>query len=187
MAKPQPDRWAGIDELYRSVVPDLKRMAFLMTGNAEFAEDAVHDAFLNVVPKVASLKDHETVKKYLRRAVVNETKKSYRSLRRRQKRQERFAENQPQVYYDNDTATTVALTQALGELKAKQRTVIVLTYFYDYDDHTISDIMSCAVGTVKSTRSRALAAIRKVYQQDDVHTREAHVRSARTESQLLPE
>lgn len=187
MAKAKPDRWEGIDELYRAVVPDLKRMAFLITGSADFAEDAVHDAFLNVVPKVASLNDHETVKRYLRRAVVNETKKKYRTLVRRQKRQERFAENQSPVHYDKDSATTVALTQTLGALKPKQRTVIVLTYFYDYDDTTISNIMSCAVGTVKSTRARALAAIRKVYQEDDVHTRKTHLGLARPEQHLLAE
>lgn len=187
MAKPTADRWAGIDELYRAVVPDLKRMAFLLTGNAEFAEDAVHDAFLNVVPKVASLNDHDTVKRYLHRAVVNETRKNYRSLKRREKRQERFAESQPQVHHDHDSTTKVALEKALKELKAKQRTVIVLTYFYDYDDRTIADIMSCAVGTVKSTRSRALTAIRKVYQEDDTHTGKANLRTTRYEPQLLPE
>lgn len=169
MAKPHPNRWAGVDELYREVVPDLKRMAFLITGDVEFAEDAVHDAFLKVVPKLKTLDDHVAVRKYLHRSVVNETKKGFRSWLRREKRHLMYSDSQPQVPYDTDSSTRQSLVVALRELKPKQRTVVVLTYFFDYDDHTIADIMSCAVGTVKSTRSRALASIRKVYQENDEH------------------
>lgn len=187
MAKKQPNQWDGVDELYRAVVPDLKRMAFLITGNAEFAEDAVHDAFLKVVPKVPTLEDHETVKRYLHRAVVNETKKGFRTLKRRQKRHELYSDSHPQVHYDHDSTTRAALVAVLRELKPKHRTVVVLTYVYDFDDQTIAHIMSCAVGTVKSTRARALASIRKVYQDNEQHITEADHRPTITESQLLTE
>lgn len=71
MAASATNRWDGVDALYAELAPQAKRVAFLMTGDLQLAEDAVHDAFLSVVAKLGSLDNPEAIKTYLNRAVIN--------------------------------------------------------------------------------------------------------------------
>lgn len=153
--------WAGADELYRQLVPPAKRLAYLVSGDAEFAEDAVHDAFLNVVAKLGADANADDVESYLRKSVINQVKMGWRSTVRRYVRQSLYAAREPQREYSLDEDHDHELTTALSALTAKQRTVVVLTYYYDWDDQRIAHEIGGAVGTVKSTRARALKTLRK--------------------------
>jgi RNA polymerase sigma factor (sigma-70 family) len=49
-----------------------------------------------------------------------------------------------------------AMWQLVLTLPVRQRTVIVLRYYEDYDDATIADLMQCTPGTVRTQAKRAL-------------------------------
>jgi RNA polymerase sigma factor (sigma-70 family) len=51
--------------------------------------------------------------------------------------------------------------RALGELTDRQRVAVVLRIFDDMSEAEVAQAMNCAVGTVKSTTSQALAKLRK--------------------------
>ena len=53
-----------------------------------------------------------------------------------------------------------AVRSAVTRLPVRQRAVVVLTYLDDQPDEQIAEILRCAVGTVKSHRAKALAALR---------------------------
>jgi RNA polymerase sigma-70 factor (ECF subfamily) len=55
----------------------------------------------------------------------------------------------------------LSLRDALRELTAKQRTVIMLRYFEDRTEAETAGIMGCSVGTVKSQSAKALARLRR--------------------------
>lgn len=154
-------KWDGADDLYRALVPSMNRLAFLLCGDAEFAEDAVHDAFLNVVAKLGAHASEDVVKPYLRRAVINQVRSGWRSMLRRYTRQGLYAAQQPQHADPIEPDDDPALTAALAGLSGRQRAVVVLTYYYDWDDARIAKELRCARGTVKSSRSRALTILRK--------------------------
>jgi RNA polymerase sigma factor (sigma-70 family) len=49
-----------------------------------------------------------------------------------------------------------ALWRLVRALPPKQRAVIVLRYYEDYDDATIAELMDCSEGTVRTHAKRAL-------------------------------
>ncbi|WP_342341501.1 sigma-70 family RNA polymerase sigma factor [Micromonospora aurantiaca (nom. illeg.)] len=48
----------------------------------------------------------------------------------------------------------------LSRLPRRQRAALVLRYYEDLPDGEIAEILGCAVGTVRSSISRALATLR---------------------------
>ena len=48
----------------------------------------------------------------------------------------------------------------LARLPEQQRRVVVLRYYVDLSEQAVADLLNLSVGTVKSTASRGLAALR---------------------------
>src|ERR1700688_1809579 len=71
---------AEFDVLYRGLFPGLMRVAFLMTGSNETAEDVVQEAFLACRSRLVGL---EHPPSYLRASVINQCRSIYRRSRRR--------------------------------------------------------------------------------------------------------
>lgn len=61
--------------LHRDRFPPMFRLAYLLTGSQEVAEELVQDAFLHVYRKWADVADHAA---HLRRAVVNASRSHHR-------------------------------------------------------------------------------------------------------------
>lgn len=60
-----------LSDAYRAQRLELVRLAFLLSGSAETAEDVVQHVFTEVQPRWAAIVDHRV---YLRRAVANRVK-----------------------------------------------------------------------------------------------------------------
>src|SRR4051794_1566428 len=69
---------AAVEALYREHVPGARRLAYLLTGNRELAEDLVHDAFIRAAGRLRQIREPEAFGAYLRRAVVNAVRSHYR-------------------------------------------------------------------------------------------------------------
>ena len=54
------------------------------------------------------------------------------------------------------------LRDALGQLTAKQRAVLVLRYYDDLTERATAEVLGVSIGTVKSQTSLALARLRTV-------------------------
>src|SRR4029453_7773795 len=65
------DDRADLDDLYVRDMPDAVRLAALITGDPDLAQDIAHDAFLRSVGRFRHLRQPEAFEAYLRRAVVN--------------------------------------------------------------------------------------------------------------------
>ena len=137
--------------LYREHFPALMRVAFLLTGSNEIAEDAVQDTFIRCRGKLTDL-DHP--RSYLRAALVNEC----RSLHRRSRREPAFT-RQPEPRLETEL---VELQDALARLPWRQRTAIVLRYFADVPDAEIARMLRCRPVTVRSHIRRGITSLREV-------------------------
>ena len=145
--------------------PALLRTAFLLTsGDAHAAEDLLQAALLQTLRHWRSIRDRQSLERFVRQVMVNER----RSWFRRRASSELVRDLRSETS-QHDPASARALQQvddgnvlgpALASLPRRQRVVVVLRYFDDLPEHEVALIMGCSVGTVKSQTSKALAKLR---------------------------
>jgi RNA polymerase sigma-70 factor (sigma-E family) len=158
----QPTVADQVTVLYRRHGMDLVRIAAVMLGSRAAAEDAVHDAFCGLFRRWDRLADPENALAYVRSAVMNRC----RSEQRRQIRLERRADRTHRPLDPESPEQAAILGEehrdvlaALARLPDRQREALVLRYFLDLPEAEIAAAMGISAGTVKSTTSRALAAL----------------------------
>jgi RNA polymerase sigma factor (sigma-70 family) len=141
-----------LEETYRELRLPLLRLAFLLTGSRETAEDVVQSAFASAHPGWHRI---DNAPAYLRRSVVNLAKDG----QRREFRRRRLLRPQPQpVTAIPEIDETWALVR---ELPATQRAVVVLHYYEDLSLVEIGHLLDRPPSTVRSDLRRALTRLRK--------------------------
>jgi RNA polymerase sigma-70 factor (sigma-E family) len=143
---------AQLGELYSAHRDPLIRLAYVLTGSQAVAEDLVHDTFVRVYPRLATLGEPGA---YLRRSVVN----ACFSWHRRQQRQRTAVLDPPAAPLPDED---IEMWEALGHLTAARRTVLVLRYYLDLPEAEVAAILGWRVGTVKSATHRALRDLRRL-------------------------
>jgi RNA polymerase sigma-70 factor (sigma-E family) len=149
----EPD--ATFADLYRDAHADMVRLAYLLTGSAEVAQDATQDAFVSVHAAWSRIREPRA---YLRRAVVN----NCTSHHRRVFRDRRAAASQRPL---STEFAADELFDVLQDLPPRQRAAVVLRYWHDLDERAIADALGCRPGTVGSLLHRAVARLREVMEQ----------------------
>jgi RNA polymerase sigma-70 factor (sigma-E family) len=138
----------------------LQRTAWLLTGDRGLAEDLVQTALVRSWPRWDRIRRSDDPEVYVRRVMVN----TWATWARRKWRSERATGTVPDGPAPGDVATDVAVRMAiqgaLASLTARQRAVLVLRVFDDLSEAQVAQVLDCAVGTVKSTMSQALAKLR---------------------------
>jgi RNA polymerase sigma-70 factor (sigma-E family) len=138
------------------------RLAFVLTGDAATAEDAVADAFAAMYPKWRAGRVGAP-EAYLRRAVVNRVRGGIRRrvVRRRHERALRPAAAAAGPS-DAGLGDRDRLRAALLALAPRQRAVLALRFLEDRSEADTAAVLGIAVGTVKSQTARALERLRAV-------------------------
>jgi RNA polymerase sigma-70 factor (sigma-E family) len=156
------ERRRGIAELYSAHAPGAGRLAFLLTGDRDLAEDLAQEAFVRVIGRFGSLRKPESFDAYLRKTVVNLSRGYFRKRRSERnylkKEGPRLA---AQVSPAPDISNKDEIWRALESLTPRQRAAIVLRYYEDLSERQVADVLDCSVGTVKSLTSRGMDALRK--------------------------
>lgn len=158
---------ADLDEGFAAALelelPRLTRVAYLLTGEAAAADDAVGAATERVLLACRKGGVDDPIG-YLRAAVVNEVRADHH---RRSARTAREIANPSPAPSLQDSDRRLDILQALGSLGARQRAVVVLRYFADLTEVETARRMGIRVGTVKSQASRALNHLRPLLEESD--------------------
>ena len=164
----QPDARQAVSALYEAHAVGLIRLAIVMLGDRPAAEDVVQEAFCGLYRRWGQLDDPGNAQRYVRSAVLN----GCRSALRRLHRESRSA--RPDEWLEtSESAEALALVNAehqavlaaLRRLPARQREALVLRFYLDLPEPEIARSMGISPGTVKSTTSRALAALGRLVQE----------------------
>jgi RNA polymerase sigma factor (sigma-70 family) len=145
-----------IADLYEREHGSMVRLAALIVGSQALAEEVVHDAFVSVLERRATITEPGA---YLRRVVVNNchgvTRRSL--VGRRKIARLAVLEGDPfDVLPELDETWS-----ALEQVTPKQRTALVLRFYADLPIAEIAEAMDERPGTVKSLVHRGLATLRK--------------------------
>lgn len=138
-------------ERYRAMV----RLAAVVTGSAEVAEEIVQDAFVAVHRRWASLGEPAA---FLRTCVLN----GARDHQRRQGVVERKASLVAAPAPNPGGSEPDELGDALAGLPFRQRAALALRFYADLPDDEIAEALGCRQATVRSLVHRGLQALREV-------------------------
>ena len=154
-------RHGGLAELYERHAPAAGRLAYLLTGSHEQAEDLVQEAFVRVVGRFGHLRMPDAFPAYLRTTIVNLHTSGLRRRRLERAYLEREAGRRVQTASPPDVGNRQALWAALQRLPARQRAVVVLRYYEDLSEAETAHAMRCSVAAVKSMTARAMQTLRE--------------------------
>lgn len=135
--------------------------AYLLCGDWHRAEDHTQTALTKLYLAWQRIDRRETVDAYARRVLV----RTVVDEGRRPWRREHPAAVLPDLVDRSDrTDDRLDLLAALARLPARQRAAVVLRYWADLDIAETARVLGVTEGTVKSSSSKGLAALRGVLQ-----------------------
>jgi RNA polymerase sigma-70 factor (sigma-E family) len=138
----------------------LFRVAYLVIGDHQLAQDLVQEALAKTYVAWPRLHDVSNAEAYTRRVIAT----TAISWRRRRGFHERPAAHLPEPHQADPAGATVlhdALWACLRDLPPRQRTAIVLRHYVDLSEAQTAETMGCSVGAVKSSVSAGLRRLRE--------------------------
>jgi RNA polymerase sigma-70 factor (sigma-E family) len=139
--------------------PALLRLAVMLTGGREDAEDLLQSTFLRTARHGERIAAMGAPAAYLRRVMVNEhVSQGRRSARRVRTVPE--GSDPPLPDAGDPVAARDEAWRWLSTLGANQRAVLVLRFYEDLPDAEIAELLGCPEATVRSHAHRGLAALR---------------------------
>lgn len=158
----------SFDAFVAANVDALARTAYLITWDADEADDLVQECLFKVARRWSRVGRMEQPVAYARRVLVSLATDG--AERRARRRAELSDLSTTAVEAACGAAgesvelallgTRAVLIAALGELAPRQRAVLVLRYFLDLSESDTAQALGCSVGTVKSTTAKALSRLR---------------------------
>jgi RNA polymerase sigma-70 factor (ECF subfamily) len=143
------------------------RTAYLITGSAADAEDAVQDAFVKAYRALPRFRRGEPFRPWLLAIVANEARNRRRSAGRRERLALRAAEDplsggavpspEAALLASERREELLAAVEALGE---DDRLALACRYFLGLSEEETAAALGWRRGTVKSRTSRALERLR---------------------------
>lgn len=143
--------------LYGREAAAATRLAYILTGDHEAAEDVVHDAFVKIGGKVLALRDPEHARAYLFRTVINLCRGRGRKVQRERNalRKLDYPPSGYSVSSGNDEMWT-----ALLHLPIRQRAALFLRYYQDLSEQEAAEALNCSLSALKSLVNRGLRDLR---------------------------
>lgn len=161
------------DELVREHQQAVFRLAWLMLGDADEAEDTAQETFIHAYKSRDRYDPSLPLRPWLMRICANVARNHRRSTGRYFAALRRTLLNEPEPVHGVDVAErgtknidAQALWKAVRRLKHDDQVVIYLRYFLDMPEAEMAGALNVAQGTVKSRLHRALARLRDVVQRD---------------------
>ena len=148
----------AVAELYHACYRRLVTQLYAFTGELTEAQDVVQEAFTRALARPQGLADVDNPEAWLRTVAVNVVRRRWR---RRQLLDTIMLRNRPVIRLVQPAPgpERADLRDAMAELPAAYREVIVLHYFADLPVDEVAGLLGIPTGTVKSRLSRGRAAL----------------------------
>jgi RNA polymerase sigma-70 factor (sigma-E family) len=138
---------------------DLARLAYLMTGEAEAANDLAADALLEVWRHWDRVMAADSPVAYARGVVANLARNRIRRLQRERRGLLGLGPLRSERAHVGDVPAILDVRDALRRLPHRRRACVVLRYLLDLSEQETARSLGISVGAVKSQTSRGLAQL----------------------------
>ena len=146
-----------IREFLATTYPRLVAGVALITGSRAAAEDAVQEALARAWERSERGERIESLPAWVTRVAVNLSKSRLRRMRVEARHRE--IPDEPADGNGSASDARIDVTRALTDLPQRQREVTVLRYYLGLNVAEIADTLELHEGTVKTSLSRARAAL----------------------------
>jgi RNA polymerase sigma-70 factor (sigma-E family) len=155
------DREQHLAELYEAHALRALRLAYVLTGVREVAEDLVQEAFLRAFDRLDTLREQEAFPGYLRQTILNLARAQFRRrlLEHLSLRRHALLARSPQGD-PPDIEQRESLWRALHRLPYRQRAALVLRYYEDLSEKEAAQVMRTSVAAIKAVVSRGTGKLR---------------------------
>jgi RNA polymerase sigma factor (sigma-70 family) len=143
-----------IEEVYRTRLPELLRVAAAASGSREAAPDLVQEAFARALREAQSFRGRGSFDGWVWRIVTNVALNHRRDMRPALELTHELAAADDAV-----RAPDTEIAQIVSALPEQQRLVLFLRYYADLDYRTIAAALEISHGTVGATLHAARAAL----------------------------
>ena len=149
---------------------DMARVAFVVCGDVDIAQEAVQAAWQKAWTKLGSIRDADRLRPWLVSIAANEAKQLIRSRHRRWLRETVIEDDEDVAARPgSDPASRAAildLTNALAGLEPDDRTLIALRYAAGLTSDEIGRAIGMTGGGVRARLARLLKRLRKELHDD---------------------
>lgn len=153
-------RPSRLEELYSEHVAGAVRLAFLVTGDEQQAQDIAQEAFVRIAGRFQDLRSPDAFPAYLRVTVLNLARGHLRRLRTQRDYLRRHDDREDTVEIAAGADARDEMWEALRKLPYRQRAALVLRYYEDLSERQTADALGCSVSAVKSLVTRGLQVLR---------------------------
>lgn len=145
---------AGLDVLVNRYQMKAVRTAYLITQDKHIAEDVMQNAFIRAYERIGQFDLSRPFEPWFMRLVANLSLNAVKS-------EQRIIQLEPQLEQNlvakvlnpahalEKSEREAAIRQALKELPAEQRAVIVLRYYLDYSESEMAQELQAPLGTIR--------------------------------------
>jgi RNA polymerase sigma factor (sigma-70 family) len=151
-------------------IPRLVGVLTLYCGDRSVAEELAQEALARAMQSWDKIGHSEVRGGWIYRVAINLANSRFRRTmaERRANRKAAAATEDSMV---EDTATGVAVREAVAQLPRRQRAAVTLRYYLDLPVAEVARAMECPESTVKTLTRRGLERLKKVLDEDEVEVR----------------
>ncbi|MFD6907205.1 SigE family RNA polymerase sigma factor [Streptomyces sp. NPDC060077] len=141
---------------------ELSRLAHLLTGEADTADDLAADALLALWHRWDRVRAADHPAAYARGVVANLARTRIRSAVRERRRVALFWSPREERAENPDVAGVVDVREALRRLPFRKRACVVLRHAFDLSEKDTALALGISVGTVKSQTSKGMTELQRL-------------------------
>lgn len=162
---------AAYETLVREHEAAVFRLAYLLVGDADAAQDVAQDAFVRAYRQLDRFDTTRPFRPWVLHITRNLARNHRRSLARYIAAAQRLILNTPRTAASAESEQfrqqeARALWEAIRRLSAQEQEVIYLRYMLELSVRETAEVLNIPPGTVKSRLSRALRRLKGVVQHD---------------------
>jgi len=157
-------------QLYDAYENKMYSIAYSILNNVEQSEDAVHDAFIKLIPHLSAIQKIESIK--TKRLIVYTIKNIAIDLYRRNRKETQLftkgveekmtSENQKGVPSVKTVEDRHMITQLLSKLPSKYREIIQYRCFYELSYREISSLLNISEDVAAKRYERARKIVKEM-------------------------
>jgi RNA polymerase sigma-70 factor (sigma-E family) len=156
------DASAEFHDFFERHYAELARLAHLLTGEKDVADDLAADALVALWQRWDRLRAAQHPAAYARARLATLARERIRSTVRERRRVALFWSRSPEQADGPDVAGVLDVRAALTRLPFRKRACVILRHALDLSEKDTAAALGISVGTVKSQTSKGMAELERI-------------------------